>query len=58
MRFPDFTLIQKRREYEITLRILVTGAGGFAGSHLVEYLLTTVAPAAEIHGVIWQSMAH
>jgi GDP-4-dehydro-6-deoxy-D-mannose reductase len=34
------------------MRILITGASGFAGRHLVEHL-TTVEPDAEIWGLMW-----
>jgi len=34
------------------VRILITGASGFVGRHLVEHL-TTVAPDADIWGLVW-----
>jgi GDP-4-dehydro-6-deoxy-D-mannose reductase len=34
------------------VRILITGASGFVGQHLVEHL-TTVAPDADIWGLVW-----
>jgi GDP-4-dehydro-6-deoxy-D-mannose reductase len=34
------------------VRVLITGASGFVGRHLVEHL-TTVAPDADIWGLVW-----